>query len=418
MIVSDVMSHQVEYVSADLKVEGVARLIFGRGINGLPVCKNKKVIGFITERDILSKFYPSMKDYIEDPFGEGDFESMEGKISDIFGLNAEKIMSRDPIVVTPDTPLLRAQSLMFVSKVGRLPVVNKKKNLVGMISKGDIFRAVVGEKLPFEDDEQFHDWLSRRYDLIVDQKKRLAKEIPDLVKLFRKENVRSILDVGCGTGVHTIALVKEGFNVVGIDTSSRMINAANEKKGALIDALREKTQFTHAKYKEYKYLDKMLPEKFDAAIFMGSGLPHVNTKQVFKEVDKVLNNKAIIICQVANLGKIVKINKGFYDFNIRKSPFPEEKEQAFLRFYDSKEEGHFSQSICVFAKSSKKWIYKGLRTMIVYPLNKPKLVSFLKQTGFTDVKCYGGEKGFYYDFLFRKPFKPTQSDVLVVVAKR
>ncbi|EKD65463.1 MAG: CBS protein, partial [uncultured bacterium] len=108
MKVSDVMSKHVEYVSVDAKIEEIARLIFGRGINGLPVCEGKKVIGFITERDILSKFYPSVQEYIEDPFGEGDFESMEKKVPQILALTAEDIMSGDPTIVTADTPLLRA----------------------------------------------------------------------------------------------------------------------------------------------------------------------------------------------------------------------------------------------------------------------------------------------------------------------
>ena len=418
MKVSDIMQHQVDFVETDISLSGVARLIFGRGINGVPVCKDKKVVGFITERDILAKFYPSMQEYIDDPAHSADFERMEEKLDEILSLPVSEIMSRAPITITTDTPLLRAQSTMMVEKIGRLPVVDEKGKLVGILSKSDIFKALVGEKLPFDEDEQFHDWLSRRYDVIVDQKKRLAKEIPDLVRLFKKEKVRNILDVGCGTGVHAIALAQEGFNIVGIDTSSRMIYVANEKRDALTDPVKENTQFIHAKYKEYKGLDKVLPEKFDAAIFMGSGLPHVNTQQVLKEVSKVLNKNASIICQIANLEKVVKINKGFYDFNIRKSPFPEEKEQVFLRFYDSKEEGFYTQSICVFAKSLKKWIFKGLRTMIVYPLNQAKLKSYLAKIGFTNMKSYGGEKGFYYDYLFRKPFKGMQSDVLVVVARR
>ena len=415
MKVSDIMQHQVDFVEKDIPLSGVARLIFGRGINGVPVCKGKKVVGFITERDILAKFYPTMEEYVDDPVHSSDFEGMEKKLDEILSLPVSEIMSHTPTTITADAPLLRAQSMMMVKKIGRLPVVDEKGNLVGILSKSDIFRAVVGEKLPFEDDEQFHDWLSRRYDLIVDQKARLAKEIPDLVKLFKKENVTNVLDIGCGTGVHSIALAQEGFNVVGIETSSKMIYAASAKKSVLLDRIKEKVQFIHT---EYDDLSKVLHRTFDAAIFMGSGLPHVNTQQVLKEVNKVLNKNASIICQVANLEKIVKINKGFYDFNIRKSPFPEEREQAFLRFYDSEDNGLFTQSICVFAKGSKKWMFKGLRTMIVYPLNQAKLKSYIGKIGFTNIKSYGGEKGFYYDYLFRKPFKPVQSDVLVVVARR
>src|SRR3989338_3301107 len=96
MRVADVMSKHVDFVSENTKVEKLSLLIFGRGINGVPVCRNKKVIGFVTERDILSKFYPSIQEYVEDPFRSSDFEGMEIKVKEIFELNADQIMSKNP----------------------------------------------------------------------------------------------------------------------------------------------------------------------------------------------------------------------------------------------------------------------------------------------------------------------------------
>jgi len=420
MKVSDVMSKQVEHVSSDASVKDVCRLIFGRGINGVPVCKGKKIIGFITERDILSKFYPSIVEYVEDPFGEGNFESMEEKVPEILALTANKIMSRNPITVTADIPLLRAQSLMFINKVGRLPVVDNNNNLVGVISKGDIFKAVVGEKLPYEKDEKYHDWLSRRYDTMVDWKTRLEKEIPDLVGLFKKENVKNILDIGCGTGMHVIALAKEGFHAVGIDRSSRVIQVASENTKTLPDVVKQRVKFIHT---EYKNLDQILPgTSFDAAISMGSGLAHISDPlqvlRVLMEVNKTMNKKAVFVSQISNHEKIINVNKRLYDFAIRKSPYPEEREQAFLRFYDPKEESVLTLNISVFSRWKNKWVFRGMNLVPLVPLDKGSITSLFKKIGFSNFAYYGGEKGHYYDYLFRKPFRPAQSDVLVVVAKR
>ena len=58
MKVANVMSRQVDYVTKNTSVKDVCRLIFGRGINGVPVREGKKIVGFITERDVISKFYP------------------------------------------------------------------------------------------------------------------------------------------------------------------------------------------------------------------------------------------------------------------------------------------------------------------------------------------------------------------------
>lgn len=416
MKVSDVMQENVEFITPESSILEASRLIFGRGINGLPVCRNMKIVGFITERDILAKFYPSMQEYVEDPIHSSDFEGMEDRVSEILEMSVDKIMTEKPVTVTANTPLLRAQSLMFVEKVGRLPVVDEHGKLLGILSKSDIFRAVVGQKIPFEEDEKFHDWLSKRYDLVIDQKARLSREIPDLVRMFNKLNVKTVLDVGSGTGVHSIALAQEGFEVLGIDRSSGMIHVAQEKIKSLPRDVQSKIKFIS---KDYNNLETLLGKKFDAAIFMGSALSHIeDPQQALQEISKVLADRAVIICQITNYDKVMKVNKGFFAFDIRKSSDPGEREQAFLRFYDDAEKGFLTQNLSVFARGSKKWVFRGMRSMQVYSLTKEKITAFLKKIKFSKIKCYGGEKGFFYDYLFKKPFNPMKSDVLTVVAER
>lgn len=416
MKVADVMHKQVDYVFSDVPIIGVARLIFGRGINGVPICKGKKVVGFVTERDILEKFYPSLQEFAEDPFREGDFEAMEKKVDEILNCPVSKIMSKNPTVVEPETPILRAQSLMFVNHVGRLPVVDKEGNLIGIITNGDVFRSVVGQRLPTEGEEQFHDWLSRRYDLIIDWKERLAKEIPDLVRLFKKEKITRILDLGCGTGMHAIELAKQGFHVVGLDRSVRMIAVAGEKKSKLAKAVQQRVQFIRH---EYKDLPTILSEPFDSVMIMGAGLAHTAVpSEVLKEVANVFTDRALIVIQLPNFAKILTTRRRFYDFSIRTSPYPEEREQAFLRFYDPKENGHLTQNVSVFGRGTKRWEFRGMHSMSIMPLDKEKITSLLRGVKFTKLTFYGGEKGFFYDYLFSKPFSKIQSDVMVVVGKR
>jgi len=147
MKVANAMSKKVDYVTPETRVKEFSKLIFSHHINGVPVIKGKKVIGFITERDILQQFFPSIREYMEDPVNEANFEKMEKKISRIFELKAKKIMSKHPVTILPEIPLLEALSTMFMNKVGRLPVVNKKGNLVGIIAKRDIFKYLIGKRL-------------------------------------------------------------------------------------------------------------------------------------------------------------------------------------------------------------------------------------------------------------------------------
>jgi len=147
MKVLQAMSKKVDYVTLETKVREISKLIFTHRINGVPVLKNKKVIGFITERDILAQFLPTIREYMEDPVNEGKFEKMEKKVARIFDLSAKKIMSKKVVTINPDVPLLEALSTMFVSKKGRLPVVSKNGTMIGIITKRDIFKFLVGKKI-------------------------------------------------------------------------------------------------------------------------------------------------------------------------------------------------------------------------------------------------------------------------------
>ncbi len=415
MKVSDVMSKTVDYVSTSTKIKDVCRIIFGRGINGVPVCKKKKVIGFITERDILSKFYPSVHEYTDDPFREGNFEKMEENIEQIFALTADEIMSRNPLTVTPDMPLLRAQSLMFLNKVGRLPVVNSKGNIVGMIAKGDIFRAAVGDKLSFTAEEEYHDWQAKHYDIIINWEKRLKNEIPDLVALFKKEKINDVIDIGFGTGEHDIALAREGFNILGIEISSLMYKVAENKLNNLPENISKKLNFVNGDY--IKILSKE-QRKFGAAIFMGNAFQHLVPyyKKVLSALSAALLPKgSVIVLQITNFEKIFKTKNRFLDLNFgySKTGFP--SEHVFLRFYDPPRNrgGYLTLTTAIFDFDGKRWKLRTMNSTPIVNLNKDNIKTLLKKNRFNKISFYGG---MFLGRLFKEPFKPLESDWLNVVA--
>ncbi len=415
MKVADVMSKQVDYVTKNTSVKDVCRLIFGRGINGVPVRDGKKVVGFITERDVVSKFYPSIQEYVEDPVNTADFEAMEEKVSEIFKMSAEKIMSRNPITVTPETPLLHAQSLMFVHKISRLPVVNDDGNLIGIISKGDIFKAVVRDKLPFESDEEYHDWLSKHYDLVVTWEKRLGFEVTDLNSLFKREKVKKVLDIGSGTGEHDISLAKKGFNVIGVESSSLMFKSAQGKWNNLPKGLSQKVEFLNGEYidilKNYK--------DFQAAIFMGNAFAHLNDwEKVFSAVSNSLKPKgALAIFQIINFEKVFKIKKRFLDSNFAKSKTGVVQEHAFLEFYSppTRKGGPLTLTMAILDFDGKKWRPRSINSAAIAPLGVKEMDKILRKYGFRKISFYGSV---FWGPLFKDKFDPMQSDWLNVVARR
>lgn len=147
MKVSEIMNKKVAVATPEMSVLDAAKLIFKYRHTGLPVVtgKNKKLVGFITDQDILSQCFPSIKEYVEDVVHARDFTAMEKKLKEIMRIKVKDIMNPDVISIHQDSPVLQAESLMKVKDIARLPIVDKKGNLIGILTKRDIFRALVGK---------------------------------------------------------------------------------------------------------------------------------------------------------------------------------------------------------------------------------------------------------------------------------
>lgn len=149
MKVKEVFKKKFVCVSPNDTVYKAAKLIFGEGHMGLPVVtgKKNKLVGFITDQDITSDMFPSIKEIMEDYVHERDFENMEKKIKPILSKKVKDIMSKRVVSIHLEDPILKAESVMKIKDVRRLPVVDDNKHLLGIISKSDIFRALVRPEL-------------------------------------------------------------------------------------------------------------------------------------------------------------------------------------------------------------------------------------------------------------------------------
>jgi len=117
MKVRDIMTRDVITVSPDTGIQNVARLMSEHDIGAVLVSENKKVLGLITDRDIIIR-----------AIAEGKNPSTT---------KAKEVMTTDITVVTPDTDVHEAADIMSDQQIKRLPVVENGK-LTGILALGDL----------------------------------------------------------------------------------------------------------------------------------------------------------------------------------------------------------------------------------------------------------------------------------------
>ena len=140
MRVQDIMNQAVKTAAPDTSIREVAIQMCFNKISGMPVVtEEQKIVGIISEKDILHAMYPRVDDVMQG--GRVDFEAMETEYCDVVNGQVSELMTSNVFTVEPDLPVLKAASIMFVKKIRRIPVA-KDGQLLGIISIGDVHKAV------------------------------------------------------------------------------------------------------------------------------------------------------------------------------------------------------------------------------------------------------------------------------------
>ena len=129
MPVKDFMTPNPEVVTPEITVPEAAQIMKKGGFRRLPVVKEDRVVGIVTDRD-LKEAMPS----------DANSLSIWELNYLISKLTVGEIMTRNPITVSDTLPLQAAAKLMLEHKVGGLPV-EREGRLVGIITVTDVLRA-------------------------------------------------------------------------------------------------------------------------------------------------------------------------------------------------------------------------------------------------------------------------------------
>jgi len=136
---------------------------------------------------------------------------------------------------------------------------------------------------------------SSSYDILYEEKDYDGEcdLIEKIIKKYSKIPVHSILDLGCGTGNHSIRLAKRGYQVTGVDRSREMLGIAKAKA----DQNKVTCTLLQSDIREFNR-----PEKYDAIIMMFAVLGYQQENDdvlaALETVSKHLKKGGVFVCDL------------------------------------------------------------------------------------------------------------------------
>lgn len=129
--VRDVMVENVTSVHPDTPIAEAAQLMAEQNLRRMVVVDYRdKVIGVVSQRDLLKPYLFADQADVPPPSAE-----------------VEHVLSgRNPVTVSPELLLVKAAIVLATNKIGCLPVVGHRQQLVGLLTTTDLLRYVTGQR--------------------------------------------------------------------------------------------------------------------------------------------------------------------------------------------------------------------------------------------------------------------------------
>jgi len=184
LTVGDVMTEKVITVRRETPFKELVRLMRTQDISGLPVVDSDGCLaGIVTEADLLELVgEPTGVKKRHTQFGRLLDRLLDGSRPDLVDkatahVSAGSLMTPDVITTTPDTLVREAARHIVESGVKRLPVVDERNRVVGVVSRQDLLRPYL------QDDERI------REEVVEEIAKRVLWIDPETIKVVVDEGV-------------------------------------------------------------------------------------------------------------------------------------------------------------------------------------------------------------------------------------
>jgi len=146
MQAKDLMNTEVSIVDTRMTCAEAAKIFLENKISAAPVVNNEgKLHGILSEKDIFRAMLPDNKAFIDAPTKYLDFDDLGETARRAGDKLVKEVMAYRLITAKVDTPVLKIGAQMVSSGIHQVPVVDEENKVIGMIKRGDIYRALIKE---------------------------------------------------------------------------------------------------------------------------------------------------------------------------------------------------------------------------------------------------------------------------------
>lgn len=229
----------------------------------------------------------------------------------------------------------------------------------------------------------------QHYNLLVNWEKRIENDIPFLLDLLRgvKPEIKTVLEVGCGTGRHAEVLQKkEGFKLTGVDMSKSMI-----------DASRERVPDAEMIFSDFMEPNLLNNRKFDAIFSIGNSTGLIAQSHDFKLIIKRFSNflRKIDGLLIFHLLNTEKERNGW---SKPRTITTNDGEILFLRGFSTDEKFVHPEILTLFKpKGESEWQMDTPGKANIPRINHKDMWEILKENGFKNIRVYGNFKKEVFD---------------------
>ncbi len=148
IVAKDIMVKKVVTINKNESIKKLSDLLIKNNISGVPVLdEDGRLVGIATEGDLIVKdadlHFPRYFQLLDSIIYLESLNKFKRNLKKYLGTKVEDIMTDKVRTVREDTPISEVANIIIKYNINRVPVLDNRGNLVGIITRADIVRSMI-----------------------------------------------------------------------------------------------------------------------------------------------------------------------------------------------------------------------------------------------------------------------------------